>query len=855
MAIQQGTRLDHFEIAESVGAGGMGEVYRARDTRLGRDVAVKVLPSSMAKDADRMARFEQEARAAGMLNHPNLLVLHDIGTYEGAPYLVTELLEGETLADMLQEGALPERRAVDYAAQVARGLAAVHEKGVVHRDLKPGNLFITRDGRVKILDFGLAKLHGSANSDEMETVARSLAPVTEAGSVLGTVGYMSPEQVRGEGADHRSDIFSLGIVLYEMLSGQRPFQAATAAETMTAILRHEPTELPTVDPEITPALDRLVHHCLEKTPEQRYQSAGDLAFELEGRSWRTSSGMAAVVDDPGTGRRGTWKTAVLVAAVVLLPAAAFLLGRMAAPAEGPQAGNVSFQRQTFRRGNVLRARLAPDGKNIVFSAAWEDAPAELFQTRTDSPGSRPLELKGADVLSISSRGEMAVLLKDKFLGTTSGGGTLARVPLAGGAPREVLRDVVFADWGPDGESLAVVRRHPDGMRLEYPIGNVLRQGYAGFIRVSPDGEHVAFQVVSGATSELWVVDRSGESRVLSSGWPYLGEGLLWSPSGDEVLFTAGDSERGALRAVDLSGNERVLHATSDPWVLHDITTDGRILMEREVYRIQAIHGSASSDVERDLSWLDQSRLVNFTRDGNTVLFTDTSEGEPGIYLRSADGSPAVFLGEGYPRDLSPDGRWVLLGEPDAVGLTLLPTGAGEARDLETGDLVPSFAYFRNETEIRFAGASAGQEDPNFYALSIDDGVPRRLGLVPERRFNLRNTWDGSQFVNSDGDEVILSSLDGSSESRIGGFEPGLRILQVSADSRWLYVARRGELPLRVQRFDLETGTLEPWQELMPQDSTGIIRVDEVLITPGGEAYAYEAVRVTASDLYLVDGLF
>ena len=850
MSIAPGSSLDRFEIVEFIAAGGMGEVYRARDTRIGRDVAVKVLPASLAANPDRMARFEQEARAAGMLNHPNLLVLHDIGTYEGAPYLVTELLEGQPLSDLLQAGPLPERRAADYAAQVARGLAAAHEKGVVHRDLKPENLFVTTEGRVKILDFGLAKLRGSAAS-EMETVAPSAAPVTEAGVVLGTVGYMSPEQVRGEEVDHRSDLFSLGIVLYEMLLGERPFQAATAAETMTAILRQDPKELPAVDAELTPALDRLVRHCLEKMPEQRYQAAGDLAFELEGRSWRTASGMAAVVDDGRAPSAGTWKTTALLVTIVLAAAAAFVAGRWAGSGEGPAADRLSFHRQTFRRGNVLRARLAPDGETIIYSAAWEDQPAELFQTRTDSSASRALELKGADVLSISSRGEMAVLLKEDFLGTTSGLGTLARVPLAGGAPREVLRDVGFADWAPDGENLAVLRVDDDGPRLEYPIGNVLRRGYGSYPRVSRDGEHVAFI----SSSQVWVVNRNGDSRVLSSARPYIGEGLLWSPSGEEILFTAGDSAQAALRAVDLDGNERILHALSDPWVLHDITPDGRILMEREVYRIEAIHGSGDTGAERDLSWLDQSRLINLSRDGNTVLFTDSGEGEPGIYLRDADGSPAVFLGTGFPWDLSPDARWVLIGERDPPRLALLPTGAGEARELDTGDVVPDFGWFLSEEEILLLGPPEDQDERSLYALRLDGGGLRRVAAGLDTSRGVWTTWDGKQLIRSDGEEVILSPMDGSPPSRVPGFDPEFEIFQVSADARWLYVGRSGELPQRMYRFDLQTGKLEHWRDLMPQDSTGVIRIDDVYVTPGGESYAYEAVRVTSSDLYILDGLF
>src|SRR6266704_3337067 len=295
MALAAGTKLGPYEIIAPLGAGGMGEVYRARDTRLGRDVAVKVLPSSFSADADRLRRFEQEACAAGALNHPNILIVHDIGTHDGSPYVVSELLEGETLRQRISGATLPQRKVIDYALQIAHGLAAAHEKGIVHRDLKPDNLFITKDGRVKILDFGLAKLTGTADGDLSQTSIPTRRVDTEPGKVMGTVGYMSPEQVRGRAADARSDIFSFGAILYEMLSGKRAFHGESAVETMSAILREDPPDLSVTNQSISPGLERIVRHCLEKNPEQRFHSAHDLAFDLEALSGTsaTSAGIIA----------------------------------------------------------------------------------------------------------------------------------------------------------------------------------------------------------------------------------------------------------------------------------------------------------------------------------------------------------------------------------------------------------------------------------------------------------------------------------------------------------------------------------------------------------------------------------
>src|SRR2546428_6565280 len=322
MPITAGTKLGRYEIRSPLGAGGMGEVYRARDEKLNREVAIKVLPATLSQNADRLRRFEQEAQAAGALNHPNILAVYDVGTHDGAPYVVSELLEGQSLKERLSDGPLAQRKTIDYAVQVAHGLADVHEKGIVHRDLNPDNLFITKDDRVKILDFGLAKLIEPVGEGVAQTEIATRKVQTDPGTVMGTVGYMSPEQVRGRHVDHRSDIFSFGAVLYEMLCGQRAFHGDSAVETLNAILKEEPPELTTTNRNIAPALERVVWHCLEKSPERRFQSATDVAFALEslsGSSGVSSQTLAAVASVPARSRIGKHLPWIVAGGLLISP--------------------------------------------------------------------------------------------------------------------------------------------------------------------------------------------------------------------------------------------------------------------------------------------------------------------------------------------------------------------------------------------------------------------------------------------------------------------------------------------------------------------------------------------------------
>jgi eukaryotic-like serine/threonine-protein kinase len=455
MALTSGTKLGPYEIQASIGAGGMGEVYRAHDARLDRTVAIKVLPASFSADRDRLQRFAQEARAAAALNHPNILSIFDIGDQQGAPYVVSELLEGETLRDRLRSGPISSRKTIDYAVQVARGLSAAHEKGIVHRDLKPENLFLTNDGRMKILDFGLAKLtrpeteSGSADAPTMHAA-------TEPGLVMGTVGYMSPEQVRGKAADQRSDIFAFGAILYEMVSGKRVFHGETAADTMSAILKEEVPELSETARNVPPGLDRIVRHCLEKSPTQRFHSAGDMAFDLEALTEISATGKsgaqaaAAQATHSESRRKLAW-AAALIALAAAMAGLGWWLGRgsgTASPAE--------YQQITFRTGFMGNARFTPDG-SVVYSATWDGGENQLYLARLDESGSRELGLKDAELLGISKSGELAIRLNTIGYGGYARAGTLARVPMSGGTPREVIENVQDVDWAANGEDMAIVR--------------------------------------------------------------------------------------------------------------------------------------------------------------------------------------------------------------------------------------------------------------------------------------------------------------------------------------------------------------------------------------------------------------
>jgi eukaryotic-like serine/threonine-protein kinase len=859
MTLPTGARLGAYEIRGPLGAGGMGEVYRAWDERLGREVAVKVLPPAAASDPDRRRRFEQEARAAGALNHPNVLAVHDVGSHESAPFIVSELLEGDTLRGRLRAGGLTSRKAVEHAIQIAHGLAAAHQRGIVHRDLKPENVFVTRDGHAKILDFGLAKLRPETERDPQETGTLDTRP----GEVLGTVGYMSPEQVRGLPADARSDIFALGAILYEMLARRRAFVGETTAEVDTAILREEPPELPTIDRGIPPSLDRIVRRCLEKRPEERFETARDVAFALEAVATRsTESGL------PVQGSRG-WRARWALGGGLV---AGLLLGALALTAVRRPPPPPTYTPLTFRRGTIVSARFTNDGQTVVYSAAWEGQPAQVYSTRIGSHEARPLGLEGI-VLSVSAKDEVAVKL-GRFRGKRDHGvddrGTLARVPLEGGPPRELLDDVTVADWDPEGRDIAVV--HPG--RLEYPIGHVVYRPENGMfaVRALPEGRFAIVEALGweGASFRFGVslVDAAGKRTVLSPGWLRWWE-LSWSPATQEALFVASRGEGLGIHAVSLRGRERLVAPLPGDFALHDVDRRGRLLLERRSRRLIVSGLPPGEARERDLSWLDWTTALDLSADGRLVLLIEyggPSAGNQTMYLRKTDGSPPVALSEDNGLALSPDGRFVLAlpgQEWQSDHLVLVPTGVGSRRELRHGSLrfEEAAAWFPDGRRIVVVGREPPAELSRLFVWDVDGSAPPRP-LSPEGRFSRAVvSADGrSVAVAVRGDRPVLVPVDGGPSRPVPGGAANEEPLRWTSDGRWLYLRRctdstplRCGLPAWIDRIEIATGTRQPWKELMPGDPTGVHGCGRVLVTPDGKSYVY-TIGSSIGSLYLAEGL-
>jgi hypothetical protein len=874
MTLSAGTKLGPYEILAPIGAGGMGEVYRAKDARLSRDVAIKVLPASFSADADRLRRFEQEAKAAGVLNHPNITAVHDIGTSaDGAPYVVQELLEGETLRSLLAGGRLPARKTIDYSLQIVHGLAAAHAKGIVHRDLKPENVFVTNDGRVKILDFGLAKLtqaEGTAGSGtNLPTETRG----TEPGVVMGTLGYMSPEQVRGKPADARSDIFSFGAILYEMVSGRRAFHGDTAADTMSAILKEDPPDLSITNQSVSPGLERIVRHCLEKNPEQRFHSAHDLAFDLESLSSASAPGQsaaAAAAARAGAGRPFATRGLAIPLAIALAAAtlvAGYLLGRRVSPAtKQPASSTLTYSQLTFLPHPIFNARFSPDGKTVVYSAAPSGNAPQIFSLKPDYPGVPPTGQPGMALLSVSSKGELAVLTKPRFLRHSLFLGTLARMPLEGGAPREIVDLVREADWNPDGTDLAVIREVNGKDRLEYPLGKVLAEtgGYFSNPRFSPRGDRIAFfehPFKFDDRGSIAIVDLAGKKTVLSEGYG-VEEGLAWSRDGREVLFSGGtDYFNMEVLAVGLDGKRRSAARSAGGITIHDVAPDGRWLVSRdEAWR--DMFGLAPGETkERNLSWLELSYPVALTTDGKTMLFDEESGRIGKLYstcIRQTDGSPVVRLGDGAPLDISRDGKFVISALPtDPSELVLYPTGVGQARKVERGAMASyeSGGFFPDGQRIFFCGHESGHAI-RCYVQDLEGAGGAPTPITPDGTHSGLISPDGAQILVTDSKGVpTIFPVSGAAGGGAGKPVPGTTeddqpVRWMSDGKSILVMSHWWEVPVTIQKVDLATGRREDVVTLRPGELTGAVQIVQAVFTGDGKSYAY-AVRRMASHLFLV----
>ncbi len=878
-----GQTISHYRITELLGGGGMGVVYKAEDTLLGRFVALKFLPDDASNDPQALERFRREARAASALNHPNICTIHEIGEHNGQAFIVMECLTGQTLKHLIDGRPMEQELLLTMGIEVADALDAAHAKGIVHRDIKPANIFVTDRGHAKILDFGLAKIARAARptSGDSQTVAEATSlDLTNPGTAVGTVAYMSPEQLRGKDLDGRTDLFSFGVVLYEMATGVLPFRGETSAVITEAILNRAPTAAIRLNPGLPPKLEETINKALEKDREMRCQSAAEMRADLKRIKRSLDSSRTSVVSEPGapsstaapprppaTRSNAVWS--LLALSVLVALAAGIYVGKQMFSFVPPPPP--TYRQLTFRRGSIRSARFAPDGQTILYSAAWQGSPVDVFTARPEAPEARSMGLSRTQLASVSSASEMAVLLNSKAIGTWVNMGTLARAPLVGGAPREVLEHVQWADWSADGTNLVVVRDFGGRNRLEYPIGKPLYEtgGWIGHPRFSPKGNLIAFidhPVQGDDSGSLAVIDLAGNKKTLSGEW-FTIQGLAWSPDGSEIWFTASKSgvDR-TLYAITLDGKERMVLRLPGAVMIFDIFKDGRVLLMRASWRRELVGMIPDESKQQDLSWLDYTYPSDLSTDGKTLLFDEEGGGGSldysksgglsyAVYIRKTDGSPAVLLGEGGAVALSPDGKSVVAQTQDTPSqLKLLTTGAGEGKVLTKDNVNHSWArWFPDGKRLLFSGNEPGK-GVRLYIFDIASGKSQPITV---------EGVNGTAFVISPDSQTVagigpdqkgyLYPTGGGEPRAIPGFNSGEQPITFSSDNHFLYLYQPGELPARVDKLDLQTGKRSLWKQLMPSDPAGVETIGPILITPDAKTCIFGYHRMLA-DLYLVEGL-
>ncbi len=848
MSLKPGSKLGRLEILDFIDAGGMGEVYRARDPQLDREVAVKVLPPEVADDPSRVQRMEREARAVGRLNHPNLLAIHDIGSHEGAPYLVCEFLDGTTLREQLKSKRLSLADTLSYGAQIAAGLAAAHEEGVVHRDLKPENVMVSSHGQVKILDFGLAKFTGRVGADE--SVSPTLTAMTAPESVLGTAACMAPEQVAGRPVDHHADQFALGIMLYEMLAGRHPFGRETAPEAMTAILKEDPEPLDRSTTSAPPPLHWIVERCLAKEPEQRFASTSDLARDLATLRDRHRE-LTTPADSSDRPRTPALPFALATLALVAATAAAVWL---LAPDRTGRAAHLDFERVTHRRGTVSAARFDPDGESVIYSASWDGEPSRLYLATPGTPDPIVVGPPDSVLLAVSRQRELLLSGDRQTDGPFLRTGTLSRMPVTG-APRALEESISEAAWGPEGEVLAVVRDIDREAVLESPPGRrrYATRGMIWDLRASPDGRRFAFVEVGHRATNfgpIVIMDADGSLRRLGLSGNL--QGLAWSPDGREIWF----AREASIVAVDLDGNERLVATFPQRVVLHDVAPDGRVLLAVEPSRWEMAGKAPGADSERDLSWLSYSLPFAISPDGSSVLFNECLTADCTVALRGFDGEPPIILGDGFAVAISPDGTQALSILPwQATELVLIPTGPGERRTIDlagTGIARANFGTWSPDGRRLFLNADTPEGAPHVFQVELETGEVERI--TPEEV-----RW-GFVAVSPDGERIavqlarggtVVLPLDGGEPVPIPGLDE--QPVQWSADGRFLFTYKWGQMPLEIRRVELSTGASERFTSLEPTDTAGAVDIGPIAVTSNGDGYVYGYPR-RLSELLIVKGM-
>ena len=704
MELAAGALVGPYEIKGTLGAGGMGEVYRARDSRLGRDVAIKILPAAFAADPERLRRFEQEARATGGLSHSNILAIFDVGVHAGSPYIVSELLEGETLRERLRGGALSIRKSLDFGVQIASGLAAAHERGIVHRDLKPENIFICSDGRAKILDFGLAKLSQPEVRDHAATATAAANPpaLTDAGGVLGTVGYMSPEQLRGQPVDARSDIFSFGAVLYEMLAGRRAFQGHTSADISSAILKDDPAAMSSATAPIPPILDNIVHHCLEKSPAQRFQSARDLAFQLQSVSGSTTQISLAAGGAPPVALGGTrWRAWIgtTVAAAVLL--AAFAAWRIIRAPKGFQieGADVGFRRITDFTGLEEWPAISPDEKSVAFTADHSGTKQIWIRLLAGGP---PLQITKDAGIHLEPRWSRDSAYLFYYVPPWHGEvqGALWQVPALGGLPREICASLSTADVSHDGKRLVFFRLNQEQKLVELVTSDINGSNPAvvasfpaqmDFVnpRWSPDDKTIAYMhSISFWSFDVYIVAAAGGAPRRVSHSDVLMAGLAWLRDGSGLIYASGEGSTIVylptmhLRVLPLDGSpDRRITYGDVNYEMPDISPDGRLLASRRMMHFDLWKFPVTNDpvanVRDGVQITNQRSIVqtpSFSPDDTQIAYISDSDGQGNVWV--------MDLATGATRQITDEAASATVGipiwSPDGKTIAFALTGANSS---------------------------------------------------------------------------------------------------------------------------------------------------------------------------------